>query len=322
MTASARRPDAVTLVAFVGVAVLGGLNTIAVKVVVGELAPFWSASAQFLAAGALLLLVVLVSRRGLPRGRSLAGAALYGLIAFTGSYAFLYSALRDAHAGTVAVFLALVPLETLALAVVHGQERFRLRGLAGAGIALVGVALVMWDQLGGAVPLTALLLIFAGTLFIAEGGVVLKWIPKADPYATNAVAMLTGGTFLLGLSLLGGEVNAMPATREAWLAMLYLTVLGSIGLFGLYLAGVRRWTASGMSYTTLFMPLVAVPVAAVIVAERVSPAFVAGASIAIIGTYVGVFSAGPHARSTATSAPECMTVDDTPGAAPAVARGR
>ena len=36
MTASAGRPDRATILAFLGVAVLGGLNAIAVKVSVGE----------------------------------------------------------------------------------------------------------------------------------------------------------------------------------------------------------------------------------------------------------------------------------------------
>jgi drug/metabolite transporter (DMT)-like permease len=306
------RPDVLTIAAFLGVALFGGLNTISVKVVVADLAPFWSAAVRFLAAGLLLVGVVLATRRAFPRGRSLAGAAVYGAIAFTGSYALLYSALQYANAGTVAVFLALVPLETFALAILQRQERFRARGVVGAVIALVGVAVVMSDQLGAAVPPLAFLLIFGGTLFIAQGGVVLKWIPRADPYATNAVAMVTGGALLLALSVVAGEPWAAPGTIRVWALMGYLVVLGSIGLFGLYLYAVRRWTASGVSYATLLMPLVAVPLAALLVDERVSPIFVAGAAIAVAGTYVGAFSAARPSPSTATAAPECLPIEDCP----------
>lgn len=316
----------VTVAAFVAVAVFGGVNTIAVKVVVGDLAPFWSASVRFIAAGLLLAGVVLATRRAFPRGRSLAGAVLYGTIAFTGSYALLYSALQSANAGTVAVFLALVPLETFALAILQRQERFRTRGVVGAVIALVGVAVVMSDRLGAAVPPIAFLLIFGGTLFIAEGGVILKWIPRADPYGTNAVAMLTGGVLLLALSAIAAEPWAAPATAEVWALMGYLVVLGSIGLFGLYLYALRRWTASAVSYVTLLMPVVAVPLAAIFVAESVSIAFLAGAAIAVLGTYVGAFSTARPFRSTATATPECLPIDDCPdlpaplAAPPAAAR--
>jgi len=311
------RPDPATLVAFAGVVVLGGLNTIAVKAVVHEIAPSWSAAIRFLAAGFLLVAFVLGTRRALPSGRSLVGAAVYGAVAFAGSYALLYAALRDVNAGTVAVFLALVPLETFALAIVHRQESFRVRGLLGSLIAVAGVAIVMWDQLRADVPPGSFLLILGGTLFIAEGAVVLKAIPRADPYGTNGVAMLTGGAILLALSAAAGEAWALPSTASTWLLLVYVTVLGSIGLFGLYLFALQRWTASAVSYATLFMPLVAVPLAALLTAESVSPAFLAGAAIAVLGTYVGAFAAGRRRPSTSTSAPECLPIEDCPDPQPA-----
>jgi drug/metabolite transporter (DMT)-like permease len=313
----ARRPDTATLIAFGGVVLLGGLNTIAVKVIVADLPPSWAAAMRFLVAAASLGGVVLVSRRHLPRGRSLAGAILYGAVAFAGSYALLYAALEHANAGTVAVFLALVPLETFLLAVLQQQERFHGRALVGALIALGGVALVMYDELGANVPPESFLLILGGTLFIAEGAVVLKAIPRADPYATNAVAMLTGGAILAALSAAAGESWRLPSSVETWALTGYLVVLGSIGLFGLYLFAVRRWTASGVSYATLFMPLVAVPLAALLVHESVSLSFLVGAGIALLGSYVGAFSTVRPKRSTATSAPECLPIQDCPELVPA-----
>lgn len=315
-----RRPDQATLLAFLGVAVLGGLNTIAVKVVVAELAPLWSAATRFLAAGALLVALVIVTGRSFPVGRSLAGAVLYGALAFSGSYALLYASLRDTPAGTVAVFLSLVPLETFGLAIALGQERFHVRGLVGASIAAAGVAAVMSDQLQAAVPLEPMLLALGGTLFIAGGGVILKTIPRADPYATNAAAMLTGGTLLLAVSALAGEPWSGPSEPATWPILGYLVVLGSIGLFGLYLFAIRRWTASGVSYATLLMPLVAVPAAAALVGESVTPAFVVGAGIALVGTYVGAFTAGRVAPSTVTSVPDCLPIHDCREMEPAATR--
>ena len=315
------RPDGATIAAFLGVAVLGGLNTIAVKVAVAELEPLWGSAGRFLVAGTLLALLVALTRRPMPRGRSLLGAALYGAVAFTGSYALLSTALLSATAGTVAVFLALVPLETFGLATLLGQEPFRARGLVGAAIALVGVAVVMGDQLGGDTPLATFGLILAGTLFIAAGGVLLKWIPRADPYATNGVAMLSGATLLLALSALAGDPWVVPTSAGTWLAMTYVTVLGSIGLFGLYLFAVRRWTASAVSYATLLMPLVAVPLAAILVDEQVSLTFIVGAGVAVAGTYVGAFSRTRAKPSTATSAPECLPIEECPPA-PAAAGAR
>ena len=314
------RPDGQTLLAFAGAVVLGGVNAIAVKVGLQELDPLWSAGLRFAAAGLLLLAMVAVTRRPFPRGRSFTGALLYGVLAFTASYALMYTALRDVPAGVAMVLISLVPLLTFGLAILHGQERFHVQGLVGALIALGGVAVVVLDQLSAAVPLGSLLLILAGVVFIAESGVVLKWIPRSDPFATNGVAMVTGAVLLLALSILGRETWAVPVQPATWLSMGYLVVLGSIVLFGLYLFAVRRWTASAVSYVTLLMPLVTIPLATVLISEQVSLSFLVGGAIALAGVYVGAFLKIRPRRSSATSLPECLPIDACAESEPAAER--
>jgi drug/metabolite transporter (DMT)-like permease len=133
--------DGATLLAFGGVAVLGGINAIAVKVSVTELDPFWSAGLRFVAAGIVLVAIVLGTRRSFPRGRSLRGAIAYGAVAFSASFGLIYPALREVPAATAIVFLALVPLETFGLAIVQRQEQFEVQGLVGALVAVGGVRL-------------------------------------------------------------------------------------------------------------------------------------------------------------------------------------
>jgi len=306
------RPDGATIFAFVGVVVFGGLNAIAVKQSVQELAPFWSAGVRFVVAAALLAALVVVMRRSFPRGRSFSGGVLYGVVAFAGSFGFAYPALREVPAGTAILFLALVPLETFGLAILHGQERFKLQGLFGALIALAGVALVVADQLSADVPLGAMLMMLAGTVFIAEGAVILKWVPRSDPFGTNAIAMLAGGIVLLGLSLIGTESWALPTQVDTWLAMGYLVVFGSVILFGLYLFAMLRWTASAVSYVTLLMPLVTIPVAAILLSEQVSISFAAGGALALAGVYVGAFAQFRPRQTSATGLAECLPIENCP----------
>jgi drug/metabolite transporter (DMT)-like permease len=301
-------PDRATILGFVGVVVLGGLNSIAVKVSVQELAPLWSAGLRFVTAGLLLLGIVLVTRRPLPAGRSLLGAVAYGVTAFAASFGFAYSALRELPAGAATVFLALVPLFTFGLAILQGQERFRVEGLIGAVIALVGLAIVVADQLSAAVPIGSMVLMLVATLCIAESGVILKSIPRSDPFGTNGTAMLAGAVVLLVVSVAGGERWALPVRDQTWLAIAYLVLLGSIVMFGLYLFSLKRWTASAMSYVTLLMPLVTVPVAAWLLAERVSPLLLIGGLVAVGGVYVGAFLVRPN-RTSQTALPECLPID-------------
>lgn len=303
------RPDRITVVAFVGVVLFGAVNAIAVRQIVIELAPFWAASTRFLAAGLIMAAVVIATRRPFPRGRSGAGAIVYGAVGFTASYAFIYTALRDTPAGTTMVLVALTPLMTFGLAIAQGQERFRLQGLLGALVALAGVAVVFADQISADVPIGSLLLVVAGAACIAESGVIAKWIPRSDPVGTNAIAMLTGGGLLFGLSAVSGEPWVIPNQPATWASVGYLVVFGSVVMFALYLFALARWTASAVSYVTLLMPLVTVPLAAILIGERITPWLVIGGGIVLVGVYLGAF-VNVHRAHPASSLPECMPADD------------
>lgn len=302
------RPPITAVAAFTVVVILGGANAVAVKQTVGELAPFWGAALRFLLAGLLLMLLVVFTRRKLPDSKSLVGAVIYGLLGFAAAYGFLYSGLRDVPAGTVMVLVALTPLWTFGLAIVHRQERFRARGLVGAVLAAAGVAVVFIDQVDAAVPLGSMLLVLLGTVAIAESGVVAKGIPKSDPFATNAVAMLAGALVLLVIALVAGEPLRLPTSSATWVATGYLVVFGSVAMFALYLFTLQRWTASAVSYVTLLMPLVTVVLAAILFDERISPTFVVGSLVILAGVYVGAFHTSRPGR-TVESLPECMPVD-------------
>jgi drug/metabolite transporter (DMT)-like permease len=303
-------PDRVTLLAFAGVVLFGGLNTIAVRQTVLELAPFWGAALRFLAAGLIFAVLTIGRGRSFPSGRSLGGAMLYGTVGFAGAFGLIYPALRTVHAGTAAVVIALSPLATYGLAVLQRQERIRAQGLVGAVVALLGIGIIFIDQLGSAVSLGALVMVALGMVCLSESGIIVKWIPRSDPFATNAVAMLTAGGILLAASYLAGEAHSLPLRSGTWLALGYITLFGSVAMFGLYLFGLRRWTASSMSYSTLMLPFVSVTAATLLTGEAFSLGFVLGGLVMLVGVYIGAFGhARPH-RSTATSLPECLPIAD------------
>jgi drug/metabolite transporter (DMT)-like permease len=293
------------------------LNTIAVKQTVAELAPEWGAALRFLAAGLIFAGLTIARSRAFPRGRALGGALLYGAIGFAGAFGFIYPALRQVPAGTAAVVIALSPLATYGLAVAQRQEAFRPRALIGALVALAGVGLVFIEQLGAAVPLGALLLVGVGMVCLSEAAIIVKWVPRSDPFATNAVAMLTAGVLLLVASFALGEPRAIPARTATWIASGYIIVFGSVVMFGLYLYGLARWSASAMSYSTLLLPFVSVTVATLLTGEAFSIAFFIGGLVMLAGVYIGAFGSGRRKPSTATSMPECLPVDDCGAALPA-----
>ncbi len=302
-------PPRVAVVAFAITVFLVGANAVAVKQTVQELAPLWGAGLRFAAAGLLMVVIVLATSRRFGRGKTLSGAVWYGLLGFAASYGLLYTGIQHVPAGTVMVLVALTPLFTFGLALLHRQESFRIQGLLGALLALAGVAIVFIDQVLADVPLGSMLLILLGTVAIAESGVVAKSIPESDPFATNAVAMLTGAIVLLILALVAREPLTVPATAATWLATGYLVVLGSVVMFALFLFTLQRWTASAVSYVTLLMPLVTVVLAAIAFEERISPSFVIGSVVVLVGVYIGAFFTHQPRHVPASSLPECLPVE-------------
>jgi drug/metabolite transporter (DMT)-like permease len=286
--------DRSTAVAFLGIVLFGGLNGLAVKLTLLELDPFWGAALRLIVAAALLGAIMLLRRLPLPRGRALIGSLLYGLLGFAAFFALMYYGLVDAPAGLVMVILALVPLLTLLLAVVHGLEPLRRRGLAGALLAIVGVLLIFGERVGAAgelaVPLPSLLAVVAASVVLAESGVAVKYFPRAHPVVNNAIAMTVGGVILLAAAVVAGERLALPAATETVVSVAYLVIFGSIGLFMLFLYVIERWTASATSYALLLMPLVTILGGAIWLAEPITPALLGGGALVLAGVYFGAFA--------------------------------
>ena len=275
------------LIAFVAFVVLAGSNAAAVKAVLGEMPPFWSAGLRFVMAGAVLLALMVMQRRPAPRGDQLLGTVLFGLFGFALAYFFLYQAIGDAGSGTTMTVLAIVPLLTVLLSVVHGIERPRRLGVVGALIAAAGIVIVAADQLSLNVPILAIGLLLIAGICQAESVVIVKRLPPGDPVAANAVGMLLGGTLLLAVSLVAQEPMTLPTQADTLLGMAYLIGPGSIGVFMLALYVLARWTASATSYAFLLFPLVAIVLGAVLFDEPVQPSFLLGGAIVLAGVYVG-----------------------------------
>jgi len=286
------RVENATLAAFFGIILIGGSNFVAVRFSNAELPPYWGAAIRFLPASLLLFVVMVIGRIPVPYGSALVGAVLWGLINFGLGYALTYFGLQQVNAGTASVILATVPLFTLGLAVLHRLERLRPRPIVGALIALAGIALVFREQLSANVAAIYLIAILLNAAAAAEAGVIAKRFPRTHPFATNAVGMLVGGLVLLLASFVFGEAHDLPRRTETQLAVVYLATVGAIGLFGLFIYVVNRWTVSATSYALVVMPLVAISLGALLRGESVSPFFLVGAAIVAVGVYVGALSGG------------------------------
>jgi drug/metabolite transporter (DMT)-like permease len=285
---SSRSPDRTTLIAFGMFILLAGGAPIAVRFTYEDLAPFWSATLRFSLAAAIFWLLMLYRGIRIPRGRSLQGAVIFGALSVGLAFLLFYYGLTRTAASLASTLGATVPLLTLFFAAAHKLEKLQRRGLIGGLLALAGITISVSGSLfaGGEVSLPHVLAILAAAACFAEAGIVVKLFPPCHPYATNAIAMTTGTLMLAAASLIRGESWVLPSSTSTWLAMIYL-VIASVGLFLLYLFILGRWTATGTSYAFVLNPLVTVVLATFLTDEIISPMFLAGAAVVLIGVYFG-----------------------------------
>jgi drug/metabolite transporter (DMT)-like permease len=285
-----RRADPWTLAAFIAVVVIGGTNFVAVSFSNQELPPLFGAALRFGVASVLFFLLGRLQGVPLARGRAAVGAAIYGSLAFGAMYAGLYYALVGLTAGTTSVIVAASPLFTLLLAVVVGQERFTRGGVIGALLVIAGIAVLSRGSIAGPAGWAFMLAAVAATAAGAASGVVAKALPKVHPLNMNAVGMAVGTLILAAGSIGLGERWALPSELETWLAVAWLVIGGSIGLFWLVLYVIRRWSASAATFAVAGMPVVATVLGAILLDQPVTFEVLVGGGLVFTAILVGALA--------------------------------
>jgi drug/metabolite transporter (DMT)-like permease len=284
------RPDVRTLTAFFATVVIGGTNFIAVSVSNQELPPMFGAALRFGLAATALVALARVRRLEVPHRMALAGASLYGALAFGIAYACFYYALVGLAAGTMSVIVASAPLFTLAFAVVAGQERVSARGLFGGLLAVAGIAVLSRGSFGAELGLGYVAAAVLGTAAAAASSVVAKGLPDVHPLNMNAIGMTVGALVLAAASLVMNETWSLPNDAATIAAVAWLVLLGSVALFQLFLFIVKRWTASATVYSTSGMPVVAVALGALVLDQPVTRDMLAGGLLVVAAVWLGALS--------------------------------
>ena len=287
--------DRPVLAAFVGGSILAGGNGVGIRFSNRELEPFWGAALRFLIAAVVFLVLVAALRLALPRGRALAGAIAFGLLQFAATFALAYYALVELHAGFGQIILALVPLLTLLLAIVEGQEGFRLAAALGSVLALSGIVAMSETALRGDTPVLSVLAALGSAACFAQAAVLVRWIPPVHPVTMNAVGMTAAALALVAVAAAAGDRFELPDRLSTWSGVAYVATFGTIGVFVLYLYVLRRWEASRAAYSFVLIPIVTVALSAWLDDEPVGLGLVLGGVLVLAGVYVGALRRYPAA---------------------------
>jgi drug/metabolite transporter (DMT)-like permease len=104
----------------------------------------------------------------------------------------------------------------------------------------------------------------------------------------NAIAMGISAVMLLASSVIADESRTIPNEGATWVALTYLVLAGSIGVFWLYVVVLSEWSASAASYQLVLIPIITVALSAWFQDETITWAFGVGSVLVLAGVYFGV----------------------------------
>lgn len=283
VTASTPSPGWKVLTAMLVVLVLWASAFIAIRFVGDALSPGPLALGRQLVGTAALVAVALVRRPPLPRGRSLALVALYGVLWFAGYTLVLNLAERHLDAGTAAMLVNVAPLIVAVAAGVFLKEGFPRSLVVGMLVAFAGVVLIATGGVGNhADPLGVVLGLLAALLYAL--GVLVQKVALRDTDALSAtwVGCAIGAAALLPfLPQTVVEVGAAPAPA-VW-ATVYLGVFPSAVAFLLWAYVLKRSPAGVTASATLAVPAIVVLLGWLLLGELPTVLGMVGGALCLIG---------------------------------------
>jgi drug/metabolite transporter (DMT)-like permease len=293
--------------AYLAIYVIWGSTFLAIRLAVETIPPLLMMGVRCTIAGSLLLAAALI-RRERPTARQwgigmAAGALMFGL-----PYAAIASAELRITSGMAALLVATLPLWLVVIEWVR-SGRPSPRTLAGLGIGLFGVIVLVSNSLSVPASIAPMIAIVVGELAWAVGSVYLQ--PRLPQSITlNAgMPLLSGGALLLVSSALVGEMRVfdLRAVTPASLAALgYLTLFGSIIAFSAYVFLLRSASASRVSTHAYVNPLIAVSLGVMLAGEPVTTSIVT-ASVVIAAGVALVLSARQNRSTFRATSPSKST---------------
>jgi drug/metabolite transporter (DMT)-like permease len=237
-----RPPSWKILLAFGIIYFVWGSTFLAIRIGVHEVPPFVLAAVRFFTAGVVLYVWLRLKGTPAPSQREWVSASVLGALIFLFDYGCLFWAEQRVPSGVTAVVLAIIPVFIALLEIIFLRtQKLTVRlGLALA-IGIVGVAVLMNRSFSlGEAPIDragALALLVASATW-AVATILPRRLPLPASKAMSAAAqMVTGGAMLFVLAAVSQEFagfHVQAVSRNAWFALIYLIIAGSIVGFTAY----------------------------------------------------------------------------------------
>lgn len=263
----------------------------AISILLKSMGLFTSVFLRFACAALLLLLLLWLRERRLPRlsPRELVLVVGLGLLGISVYNTLFTAGLMLVEASRAALIVPTNPAFTALFAALLLKERLGRTRALGAGLCVLGALWVLargdprsFASLEfGVGELILVLCIFIWSAYTLLGRVALSTL---SPLALTAYVMAAGAIPLaLPASVEGASLGAV--TWESWAAFAYLVLFGTVIPFLWFYEGVKALGAARASQFINLVPPLAVLESILLLGESFSPALLVGIALVVAGLY-------------------------------------
>lgn len=233
---------------------------------------------RFLLAVAMLAPLVWIKRLRMPRGRTLAGFILMGLL-YTAQAQSYFSALLYPSSGLVGLLLYIYPILVTILAVFLGWEKPDRRMMILLTAACLGLAITLGGKLQGQ-PIGIMLGILAASIYAVYILLGNRLSRNTDPLAATLVILTTAGCANGVLAVASGA--SLPGNVNGWLAVGAIALFSTAMAVAAFLYGVKRIGASQASIISTLEPVITLGIGVSVLGETASASQLLGGAMVLI----------------------------------------
>lgn len=316
-----RSPRALLWLGLLVLYVVWGSTYLGIRIAVETIPPFLMASSRFLTAGVALFAWSLL-REGRaftwPSRREWRDNFIVGALLLGGGMGAVAWGEQTVPSGIAALLIALMPVWVAVLGRIFLGERLPRLAVAGIVVGLVGVAILVGGPDPGSQldPAGVLALIISPICWSAGSLYAANRVPSSTrPLVATAMQMLCGSAVLGLAAIVAGEPGRFRVdliSTGSIVALVYLTVVGSLLAFTTYVWLLRVAPLPLIATYAYVNPVVAVVLGAIVLGETLTPTKLLAGGVIVFAVALIITARGRMRRPTVGAESDGLPVSPGP----------